>query len=506
MIQPSFGESKAQLAKRMLGFYGGWDFLVCSCAMVDRRRSCCARDWGSARNRVDCRDLPKHRIAVRIEADVDQEAFIEHVRAARVDLIVLVSAPQIFQQRLLDAPRHGCINIHNGRLPAYRGMLPNFWQMLNGEAHSITTIHTMVRKLDAGTVVWEEATPIRPEMSLDALIRETKERSADALWRVLSHLAQHRNLPLLRDIEGQGGSFFPEISPRPTTAWARPRAAVMSTRLRMDFVYTVDVEDWYQVENLRSRFPRDVWRQCESRVEEAIRRLLELCEQKEVKGTFSSWAGSRAGIRISSRRLPPAATKLLATASITHLTALDDTAIRRDIAAAKALLEDTAGVRVTGYRAPNFSITNSALEILADLGFEYDLSLFPFAYHDRYGKLDTSQFGEVAANVFQHKDNGLLEFVLPLRRIGRMAVPWAGGGYFRLFPAGLYRAGVRAILERDETFVFYMHPWEIDPGQPHQNNWRVGALPPLRWACGRLSQAGPAARPVRRHDASDRPG
>ena len=118
-----------------------------------------------------------------------------------------VSAPQIFRHELLHAPRHGCINIHNGRLPDYRGMLPNFWQMLNGETQAITTIHSMVRKLDAGTVIWEEATPIRPEMSLDALIRETKERSADALWRVLRHLAQHRSLPHVRDIEGQAATI-----------------------------------------------------------------------------------------------------------------------------------------------------------------------------------------------------------------------------------------------------------------------------------------------------------
>ena len=244
----------------------------------------------------------------------------------------------------------------------------------------------------------------------------------------------------------------------------------------MSFVYTVDVEDWYQVENLRSSFPRDVWLQCESRVEEAMRRLLDLCEQKGVKGTFFvlGWIARRHPQIV---KAIAAGGHEVACHGFNHdmLTVLDEAAIRHDIAAAKALLEDTAGVRVTGYRAPNFSITNRALEILADLGFEYDSSLFPFAQHDRYGKLDTSRFEMVAANIYQHKDNGLLEFVLPLRRIGRMAVPWAGGGYFRLLPAGVYRGGVRAILDRDETFIFYMHPWEIDPGQPHVKTIKASA-------------------------------
>jgi len=211
VIQPSFGESKAQLARRMLEFYGWGDFLRLL-ARYGRQKALLAAE----RVRIGATPVSiagicrAHGIAVRGEPDVNRPAFIEEMRQAGTDLIVSVSAPQIFQEGLLAAPRHGCINIHNGRLPDYRGMLPNFWQMLNGEARSITTIHTMVRKLDAGTVVWEEATPIRPGMTLDALIRETKERSADALWRVLDHLAEHQELPLLREIEGKGGYYtFP---------------------------------------------------------------------------------------------------------------------------------------------------------------------------------------------------------------------------------------------------------------------------------------------------------
>ena len=212
VIQPSFGESKAQLAKRMLGFYGWADFLRLLARYSRQKALLLLETLGTGHRSVSIAGICRaHGIAVHGEADVNRKAFIDQLRATGTDLIVSVSAPQIFRQDLLKAPRHGCINIHNGRLPAYRGMLPNFWQMLNGEAQSITTIHTMVTKLDAGTVVSEEATPIRPGMSLDALIRETKERSADALWRVLGHLAQHRSLPLLRDIDGQGRYYtFPK--------------------------------------------------------------------------------------------------------------------------------------------------------------------------------------------------------------------------------------------------------------------------------------------------------
>jgi methionyl-tRNA formyltransferase len=213
VILPSFGETKLQLAKRMLGFYGWVDFLRLSVRYTRQK-------WLSLLERLRLRKEPvsiagicrKHGIAVRREADINREAFIQHIPKAEVDLIVSVSAPQIFQQALLEAPRYGCINIHNGRLPDYRGMLPNFWQMRNGEQHSITTIHTMARRLDAGAVVWEETTSIRPGMTLDALIRETKEKSADALWRVLGDLAQHQSFTILREIEEDGSYYsFPKF-------------------------------------------------------------------------------------------------------------------------------------------------------------------------------------------------------------------------------------------------------------------------------------------------------
>jgi methionyl-tRNA formyltransferase len=213
VIQPSFGESKLQLAKRMLGFYGWVDFLRLFVRYARQK-------WLSLLERLGLREEPvsiagicrKHGIAVRTEADINREAFIQHIPKAAVDLIVSVSAPQIFQRAVLEAPRYGCINIHNGRLPDYRGMMPNFWQMRNGEQHSTTTIHTMARKLDSGAVVWEEVTPIRPGMTLDALIRETKEKSADALWRVLGDLAQHQSFTILRQIEGSGSYYsFPKI-------------------------------------------------------------------------------------------------------------------------------------------------------------------------------------------------------------------------------------------------------------------------------------------------------
>lgn len=244
----------------------------------------------------------------------------------------------------------------------------------------------------------------------------------------------------------------------------------------MSFVYTVDVEDWYQVEGFRPALPRDRWMACEARVEDAVKRLLALCERRSVNGTFFilGWIARRHPRIVGDIA---AGGHEVACHGFNHemLTAMTEKDIRRDVADAKALLEDSAGVAVTGYRAPNFSITDRALDILADLGFIYDSSLFPFARHERYGKIDMALLERLAPNIYRHKGNGLLEFRLPMRKVGHMTLPWAGGGYFRLLPAGLYRSGVRAVVDRSETFVFYMHPWEIDAGQPYVHSVKASA-------------------------------
>jgi methionyl-tRNA formyltransferase len=212
ILQPSFAESKSAVAKRLLRFYGWIDFARLMARYAGYK-------WAVALERLSLRKEPvsiagmcvRERTPVRVEEDVNDERFIEHVRASGTDLIVSVSAPQIFRETLLKTPRLGCINIHNGRLPDYRGMLPNFWQMLNSESHSTTTVHTMARKLDAGEVLWEEKTPILPHATLDSLIRETKAKSAGALWHVLEVLAHGKKPVVIREIENKGAYYtFPK--------------------------------------------------------------------------------------------------------------------------------------------------------------------------------------------------------------------------------------------------------------------------------------------------------
>ncbi|MFH0788938.1 MAG: XrtA system polysaccharide deacetylase, partial [Pseudomonadota bacterium] len=158
---------------------------------------------------------------------------------------------------------------------------------------------------------------------------------------------------------------------------------------------------------------------------------------------------------------------------------------REDIHKAKGILEDIIGREVIGYRAPSYSITNKSLwafEVMAEEGFKYDSSIFPIR-HDFYGIPDAPRFPflvllndkgkpefkplESTFNVERRTLNNILEFPLSTFPIGKFTLPLSGGGYFRLLPYTLVKSGLKRLNEVErKPFIFYLHPWEIDPAQP----------------------------------------
>ena len=138
---------------------------------------------------------------------------------------------------------------------------------------------------------------------------------------------------------------------------------------------------------------------------------------------------------------------------------------RKDIRRAKDLLEDISGIAVHGYRAPSYSITERslwALDVLIDEGYRYDTSIFPI-HHDRYGIPGAPRH----VHVVKRANGSIMEVPGSTVRWGRVNLPIAGGGYFRLLPYWWTRRGIARLnrLERQPA-IFYLHPWEIDPDQP----------------------------------------
>jgi len=234
---------------------------------------------------------------------------------------------------------------------------------------------------------------------------------------------------------------------------------------------SIDVEDWFHVENLKSVIPRAAWDGCELRVERNTMRIIEILDSCGARATFFvlGWVVEMCPQLV---RTIAAAGHEVASHGYGHelVYSLQPSEFRADIQRSKHHLEDLTGKQVRGYRAPCFSITDWAVPILQEAGFDYDSSVVSTVAHDRYGRLD----GINASHAITQLREGFYEASVSCIRLGRRGLPWGGGGYFRLVPYWLWRQGVRMILRSGTPYVFYIHPWEIDPGQPRVEG--LGAL------------------------------
>lgn len=242
--------------------------------------------------------------------------------------------------------------------------------------------------------------------------------------------------------------------------------------------FTVDVEDYYHVAALAPAIPRDSWDRRESRVEASTERLLALLAERGIRGTFFvlGWLAERSPALV--RRIAAAGHEIGCHGFSHQLIYRQSAAeFRAETTRAKACLEDIIGQEVPGYRAASFSVTPAslwALDVLIELGFRYDSSIFPIR-HDRYGLPGATPEPHVLR---APSGRTLVEFPMSAARFFGVQVPVSGGGYFRILPYWLTRAGLRQINERHgRPFTFYLHPWEVDPGQPRI---RVGAVSRFR--------------------------
>lgn len=230
--------------------------------------------------------------------------------------------------------------------------------------------------------------------------------------------------------------------------------------------FSIDVEDYFQVAALSPAIPRESWPTWEYRVERNTECILGLLAERGIRGTFFilGWCAERSPALI--RRIAAEGHEV-ACHGFSHRLIYEQSEqeFRQEAARCKHFLEDTIGAAVTGYRAASFSITRQslwALDALVDLGFEYDSSVFPIR-HDRYGIPGAARDpGLIKAP----SGRTLVEFPMSAASFAGLRVPVSGGGYFRLLPYAVTRAGLRQVNAQGQPFTFYLHPWEVDPGQP----------------------------------------
>jgi polysaccharide deacetylase family protein (PEP-CTERM system associated) len=232
-------------------------------------------------------------------------------------------------------------------------------------------------------------------------------------------------------------------------------------------ILSVDVEDYYMVEAFAGTVPLTTWENWPSRVVSNTRRVLDLFDKYNAKGTFFfvGWVAEKFPELV---RDVHARGHELACHSYWHraVYSLTPDEFRKDTRAAVRAIEDAAGVKVYGYRAPSWTITKDslwALDILAEEGFTYDSSIYP-VLHDLYGVPGAQRFPHTLTCA-----NGqtLREYPPTTVRIFGTTLGAAGGGYLRMLPLAYTHWAFRQIEQSNqERVVVYVHPWEIDPGQP----------------------------------------
>jgi polysaccharide deacetylase family protein (PEP-CTERM system associated) len=237
---------------------------------------------------------------------------------------------------------------------------------------------------------------------------------------------------------------------------------------------TVDVEDYYQVSAFNKQVTKADWEGYESRVYDNTQRILKIFDDNNIKGTFFvlGWVAER------NKKLIKEINDLgheVACHGYSHDLVYNQTPDKflDETRQSKAIIEDIIGSAIKGYRAASYSITGKslwALDILSECGFTYDSSIFPIV-HDRYGIPGAKTRPH---RLTTDKGNEIVEFPLSTVGIMKRRLPVSGGGYFRLFPYWLSKAGLNRVNQNDRMpFIFYMHPWEIDEGQPKIKSSRL---------------------------------
>lgn len=228
---------------------------------------------------------------------------------------------------------------------------------------------------------------------------------------------------------------------------------------------SVDVEDWFQVGAFENVIARGEWESIKTRVEDNVYRVLDLFADADVRGTFFTlgWVAQRHPEMI--RRIVAGGHEI-ASHGYDHARVFTFTRkeFAEDIRKARAIIEDCAGVAVTGYRAPSFSIdgrTPWAFAELAEQGYAYSSSVAPVV-HDHYGWPEAPRFAFRPLPWSQ-----MIELPVTTAMLGGRRVAAGGGGFFRVLPYAFSRWAIRQVNRQEgRPAVFYFHPWEVDPDQP----------------------------------------
>jgi len=231
-------------------------------------------------------------------------------------------------------------------------------------------------------------------------------------------------------------------------------------------ILSFDVEEYFQVEAAAKSISHAQWNSLERRLQPAVELILQLLNEYNASATFFvlGWVARHESKVVN---MIADAGHEIASHGMRHtmLEKLTPQQFRAELEDTRKMLEDISGQPVIGFRAPTFSITHRtawAIDILSEMGYEYDSSIFPIC-HDRYGVPDAPGYVHYAIG----PSGGKLLEIPPLTvRLLRRNLPVGGGGYLRILPVRLVIAALNSAEKNGQCGMIYLHPWEFDDAQP----------------------------------------
>jgi len=246
----------------------------------------------------------------------------------------------------------------------------------------------------------------------------------------------------------------------------------MKLKNRVRNALSIDLEDWYHGV-LQINYAD--WHQYENRLEKSLSLILNLLNRHHAHATFFV-LGDIANKFPEFIKLIVENGHEIASHGYYHRSIFKQTPqeFKEDVSRSKKVLESITGLTIKGYRAPFFSITKEtlwALDILKELGFKYDSSIFP-TKNFLYGISDAPQ------TIYKVADGSLIEFPLSVIKKCRITIPICGGFYLRMLPYLLIKWGISSFNDSLGPTVVYLHPWELDVEKPKINipmsfKWKI---------------------------------
>ncbi len=244
---------------------------------------------------------------------------------------------------------------------------------------------------------------------------------------------------------------------RETDISVTPRVAMQN------FIFSVDVEDWFHILDVPSAPALAEWSRLPSHVEKNFTKLLDLFSEQKAQVTcfVLGWIGERFPHLVKEA---VARGHEIASHGFGHRLVYQQSRDEffEDVRKARLLLEDIAGVPVVGYRAPGFSTTTDTpwfFDTLAEAGYQYDSSIFP-------ARRGHGGMPEGRRDPHRVNEDGILEFPVTVADFMGKGMCFFGGGYLRFFPYWLICRKVNEVVADGRPVVFYIHPREIDPAHP----------------------------------------